>query len=239
MDETLFETTDGHAVTAVTAEEMRAVDRVAVEGVGLALGQMMENAGRNLAAHGRELRSTDGDVVVLAGDGGNGGGGMACARHLANRDVPVSVVLDRDPTDLSGAAAQQHAILAAMGVSVGVGHDAVPDDPGLVVDALVGYGLSGPLTGVAADLVTTTADADRTLSLDVPTGRNATSGDEPGVAVAPDRVLTLALPKTGLGGGYWNLWLADIAIPATVYDRLDIPYSGPFEEYWVKLVAAD
>jgi NAD(P)H-hydrate epimerase len=147
--------------------------------------------------------------------------------------------LDRDPTDLSGAAAQQHAILAAMGVSVGVGHDAVPDDPGLVVDALVGYGLSGPLGGVAADLVTTTADADRTLSLDVPTGRNATTGDEPGVAVAPDRVLTLALPKTGLGGGDWNLWLADIAIPATVYDRLDIPYSGPFEEYWVKLVAAD
>lgn len=239
MDETLFERTDGRAVAAVTAEEMRAVDRVAVEDVGLALQQMMENAGRNLAAHARELRSTDGDVVVLAGDGGNGGGGMACARHLANRDVPVSVVLDREPSELSGAAAQQHAILAAMGVPVGVGPDAVPDDPGLVVDALVGYGLSGPLAGAAADLVRAAADADRTLSLDVPTGRNATTGEEPGVAVVPDQVLTLALPKTGLAGGDWDLWLADIAIPATVYDRLDIPYSGPFESYWVKLIAGN
>jgi len=234
MDEILFETTDGRAVTTVTAEEMRAVDRVAVEDVGLALRQMMENAGRNLAAHARELR-TDDDVVVLAGDGGNGGGGMACARHLANRDVPVSVVLDRDPADLSGAAAQQHAILSAIGVSVGVGPDAL-DDPALVVDALVGYGLSGPLGGVAADLVTAIGDADRTLSLDVPTGRNATTGAEPGVAVASDRVLTLALPKTGLAGGDWDLWLADIAIPAAVYDRLDIPYTGPFDGYWAELV---
>lgn len=236
MNETLFRTTDGHAVTAVTAEEMRAVDRAAVEDVGLALRQMMENAGRNLAAHARKLRPADGDVVVLAGDGGNGGGGMACARHLANRNIPVSVVLDRDPASLSGAAAQQHAILATMGVSVDVGPDAVSADPGLVVDALVGYGLSGPLGGVAADLVTATADADRTLSLDVPTGRNARTGAEPGVAVAPDRVLTLALPKTGLADGDWDLWLADIAIPATVYDRLDIPYSGPFDGYWVELV---
>ena len=239
MDETLFRTSDGRAVTAVTAEEMRAVDRVAVEDVGLALKQMMENAGRNLAAHARELRSTDGDVFVLAGDGGNGGGGMACARHLANRDISVSVVLDREPADLSGAAAQQHAVLLAMGVPVGVGPDAVPGDPALVVDALVGYGLSGPLGGVAADLVPTTADADSVLSLDVPTGRDATTGAEPGAAVAPDRVLTLALPKTGLAGGDWDLWLADIAIPTTVYDRLAIPYSGPFGECWVELDATD
>jgi NAD(P)H-hydrate epimerase len=92
---------------------------------------------------------------------------------------------------------------------------------------------------VAADLAAATDGADSVLSLDVPTGRNATTGDEPGFAVAPDRVLTLALPKTGLTDGDWDLWLADVAIPATVYDRLDIPYSGPFEEYWVELVAAD
>jgi NAD(P)H-hydrate epimerase len=235
MDETLFWTSDGQAVPAVTAEEMGAVDRVAVEDVGLALKQMMENAGRNLAAQARELRTADEEVVVLAGNGGNGGGGMACARHLANRDIPVSVVLDRDPADLSGAAAQQHGILAAMDVPIGVGPVSVPDSSGLVIDALVGYGLSGPLGGVAADLVRKTADADHTLSLDIPTGRNATTGAESGVAVAPDRVLTLALPKTGLADGDWDLWLADIAIPATVYDRLDIPYTGPFDDYWVEL----
>lgn len=70
----------------------------------------------------------------------------------------------------------------------------------------------------------------------MPTGRNATTGVQPGVAVAPDRVLTLALPKTGLAGRDWNLWLADISIPATVYDRLDIPGAALFDDYWVKLV---
>jgi NAD(P)H-hydrate epimerase len=142
VDCNAFRTPADSGVPAVTAEEMRAVDRVAVEDVGLALRQMMENAGRNLAAHAREMRpSADATVTVLAGNGGNGGGGMACARHLANRDVPVSVVLDCDPAELDGAAAQQHAILAAMGVSVSVGPGAVSDDPALVVDALVGYGL--------------------------------------------------------------------------------------------------
>ena len=235
MERDAFETPGGVGVTAVTADEMRAVDRVAVEDVGLALGQMMENAGRTLAAQVRELGAgTASSVTVLAGNGGNGGGGMACARHLANRDVPVSVVLDRDPAELTGATAQQHAIVGAMDVPVGVGPGAV-DAPALVVDALVGYGLTGPLDGTAADLVRATGDAETTLSLDVPTGRNATTGTEPGVAVAPDRVLTLALPKTGLADGDWDLWLADIAIPATVYDRLDIPYASPFEKYWVEL----
>ncbi|MFC7074086.1 NAD(P)H-hydrate epimerase [Halovenus rubra] len=238
MNETLFETAGGQQVTAVTAEEMRAVDRVAVEDVGLTLRQMMENAGRNLAAHAREMQQGN-QVVVLAGDGGNGGGGLSCARHLANRDVPVSVVLDRTPAKLSGAAAQQYEILTAMDVPVGTGPDAVPTQPGLVVDALVGYGLSGALGGFAAELVTETAEADLIMSLDVPTGRNATTGAEPGVAVTSDRVLTLALPKTGLADGDWDLWLADIAIPATVYDRLDIPYENPFGEYWVELTQRD
>jgi hypothetical protein len=64
MDEDLFETADGRAVTAVTATEMRDVDRVAVEEFGIDLLQMMENAGRTLAAHVRAV--ADGPVVVLA-----------------------------------------------------------------------------------------------------------------------------------------------------------------------------
>ena len=108
-----FETADGRAVPAVTAATMREVDRVAVEEVGLPLLSMMENAGRALA---RVVRAERGGrrVVVLAGGGGNGGGGLACARHLANRDVPVEVVLDRDPAALAGATATQWRIVLAM-----------------------------------------------------------------------------------------------------------------------------
>jgi NAD(P)H-hydrate epimerase len=96
VDDTIFETGDGDAVTAVTAEEMRAVDRVAVEEFGVDLLQMMENAGRTLALAARERRASE-PVAVVAGDGGNGGGGLACARHLANHSIPVAVALDREP----------------------------------------------------------------------------------------------------------------------------------------------
>jgi NAD(P)H-hydrate epimerase len=232
--EHLFQAASEQPVPTVTAEQMRAVDRVAVEEVGLELLQMMENAGRNLAAAVRTRTDADEPVVVLAGSGGNGGGGLACARHVANHGQSVSVVLDRPAEQLSGAPATQYRVLDAMDVSVGVGPDDIPSE-GIVVDALVGYSLSGALRGKAADIVDAIDDR-RVVSLDVPTGRDATTGEEVGPAVDPETVVTLALPKTGLAGLDCALLLADIAIPKVVYDRLDISAGGLFDgEYLVEL----
>jgi NAD(P)H-hydrate epimerase len=80
------------AVPALTTEQMRAVDRAMVEDVHIELVQMMENVGRNLA----ELaitRFSPNSVTVLAGPGGNGGGGLVAARHLVNRGSRAQVVL--------------------------------------------------------------------------------------------------------------------------------------------------
>lgn len=242
MDASAFRTETGRPVTAVTAAEMREVDRVAVEEFGVSLLQMMENAGRNLARCVREAGTEP--VVVLAGNGGNGGGGLCAARHLANRDVEVSVVLDRPPERLDGAARTQHETLAAMGVPVEAGVDALGDALGdagaaTVVDALVGYGLDGPLHGTAGDLVDAVEPLEATVvSLDVPSGMVATTGERPGPSVDPDHVLTLALPKTGLAGLGCGLSLGDIAVPAGVYRSLDVPYSNPFDDgYWVELTS--
>jgi len=225
-----FRTTAGTSVTAVTADEMRDVDRVAVEEIGLTLPRMMEHAGRSLAAEALGMAdgrvADDGPVVVLAGAGGNGGGGLVCARHLANRDVPTTVVLDREPADLDGVPGEQLRILQAMGVAV---QTAEPSEASLVVDALLGYGLAGAPRGRAAELIEWTGNSDApVLSLDVPSGVDATTGERPGVAVDAERTLTLALPKTGLADTDSRLLLADLSIPTTVYDRLDIPYESPF-----------
>lgn len=235
-----FRTASGQAVPAVTAEEMAAVDRVAVEEVGLQLLQMMENAGRTLARHVRRVRE-DHEVVVVAGGGGNGGGGLACARHLINRDVPVHLLLDRPPGEFSGATATQQHILDEVDVPTLTDSEELdaPNGGRLVVDALVGYGLSGPLRPPAAEMLEgTTESADLTVSLDVPSGVDATTGERPGPAVSPDRTVTLALPKTGLDAVDGTLFLADIAIPTTVYDRLSIDYREPFgSRDWVELEA--
>ncbi|TKX37643.1 NAD(P)H-hydrate epimerase [Halorubrum sp. CGM5_25_10-8B] len=243
MDGSAFEDPDGRPVTAVTAAEMRAVDRAAVEAIGLDLRRMMEHAGRGLAEAVLDVRlsdGSDGHVAVLAGNGGNGGGGLACARHLANRDLPVRVVLDRDPAALDGVTAEQLRILEAMDVSIGSPDgdaevDAALD--GLVVDALIGYGLTGAPRGAAAELIEAAGDtAETVVSLDVPSGTDATTGETPGAAVEPDHTVTLALPKTGLAAIGGDLRLVDLSIPATVYDRLDIEYEDPFgDEFAVPL----
>lgn len=235
-----FQTATGIDVPAVSANEMRRVDRVAVEDVGLELLQMMENAGRGLAWHVRDLG--DDRAIVVAGDGGNGGGGLACARHLANRDVSVRVVLDRPPEELTGAAAHQHRIVGEMAVPVSTGVEALsqPGDgePTVVVDALIGYGLVGEVRdSKRAYIGQMNERPGPTVSLDVPSGVDATTGETHGVAVAPERTVTLALPKTGLTAVENTVVLADIGIPSTVYDQLDIEYTNPFGEAdWIELV---
>lgn len=233
-----FRTKSGTRVPAVTADEMRAVDRVAVEDVGLQLVQMMENAGRTLA--GRVLAVGDEPVLVAAGNGGNGGGGIACARHLANHDVDVAVVLDRPPEDLTGVTAQQYRILAEMGVPTSVGPAPIDDteEYGVAVDALIGYGLSGAVREPAATTIDRlNRSSTPTISLDVPSGIDATTGETLGIAVHPDTTVTLALPKTGLVDRSGSLVLADVSVPRTVYDRLDIAYENPFgRRAWVELV---
>ena len=80
------------AVPALTTEQMRAVDQAMVEDLHIELVQMMENAGRGLAELAITRFSPD-SVTVLAGPGGNGGGGLVAARHLANRGCQVQAVL--------------------------------------------------------------------------------------------------------------------------------------------------
>lgn len=229
MQET-FRTPGGTEVPAVTADEMREVDRVAVEETGPTLHSMMENAGRSLAETVVEYRGSREPVVVLAGGGGNGGGGLVAARHLANHGVPVEVVLDRPPGEYEGVTGQQLATVRATGVPVDAGTTTVPAS-GVAVDALVGYSLRGGPRGRVATLVEALDGRDDpVVSLDVPTGVDATTGERPGASVTADHTLTLALPKTGLDGLESSLSVADVGIPAVVYDRAGVAYASPFGE---------
>lgn len=199
------------------------VDRIMIEELGISLAQMMENAGRNLARLCLDLYRPS-RVDVLAGSGGNGGGGMVAARHLSNAGVSVRVMTTRPPRDLSGIPRQQMNTLAAMGLPTSSAE--YPKEPGeVIIDALVGYSLSGGLRGRAADLVRWTAEIERpVLALDVPSGLDV-DGDVPdGPVVAADVTMTLALPKVSLIGSalVGDLFLADISVPPSLYRRFDL-----------------
>ncbi len=229
MTATTFVTDAGIRVPAVTTEQMREIDRVAIEEVGPNLYQMMENAGRNLALTvlatiGATWASTP--VVVLAGSGGNGGGGICAARHLANRGAKVTVALT-DPMGLTPAPRQQLGVYRGAGGNVASVDELEGLEPGVVVDAVIGYSLGGAPRGAARAMIEWgAAQAVPVVSLDVPSGIDATSGEAPGAHLRASQTLTLALPKTGLDvAAAGAVSLADIGIPPEVYRRagIDIP----------------
>ena len=237
---TRFQTADGLEAPSVTAAQMREADRLAVEEFGLGILQMMENAGRSLSENVWEIQpGCHGPTVILAGGGGNGGGGLCCARHLHNREMEVHVVLDRDVTALGAAARSQLRTLQAacvMPLDPDAAEKAIREAP-VVVDALIGYGLRAAPTGRTAELIEWCSRyARRVLSLDIPSGRDATTGKAPGAAIRPERTLTLALPKIGLTGVDGELYLADIGIPPALYGRLGLHVGTLFGRgYWRRL----
>ncbi len=211
-------------VPAVTTEQMIEVDRVMIEDLGIDLVRMMENAGRNLAVLAIALY-TPTTVQVLAGSGGNGGGVLVAARHLWNRGVDVRVTTSSDRDRMTPVAARQAEILDRIGVE----STAQPIDADLVLDGLIGYSLSGAPHGRARELIEW-SNGRAVLSLDVPSGVNAETGDVPGEAVGASATMTLALPKKGIVGHECTgrLFLADISVPPLVYAAFGIDLVTPF-----------
>jgi NAD(P)H-hydrate epimerase len=242
MADKLFTTLDGRLIPHVDESQMREVDRIAVEDFKLGILQMMENAGRNLALHAIDMldNQTDKIITISAGSGGNGGGGICAARHLHNRGYQVNLLLTKPAEDYRGSAKAQLAIMLNARVS--------PVEPGkaaqaiseadLVVDALIGYSLKDAPRGFTKEIIDLINQADNpVLSLDIPSGIDATSGEAPGVFVTAKRTLTLALPKPGLANpASGRLFLADIGIPPQVYHPLGIEFEPFFgDNYWIEL----
>jgi NAD(P)H-hydrate epimerase len=226
-------------IPALTATQMTEIDRVMAEEFGVETMQLMEVAGRAVAAFARR-RFLAGDargkrIVLLCGSGGNGGDGMVAARYLFAWGGRPEVWLGRRPVPGKGIAAHQLAILERLGIPI---HEpttspALPATD-LVVDALLGFGLAGPPDGETASLIaaanTQTAPI---LAVDLPSGLDATSGIVAGPCIRADATLTLALPKTGLlvpaarevAG---ELSVADIGVPPVAYARIGVEVGAPF-----------
>jgi NAD(P)H-hydrate epimerase len=221
------------SVSWISVVQMRDVERAAIE-LGLTHTRIMENAGANLAwlastmlggeVYGRR-------ITVLAGPGGNGGGGLVAARRLIGWGADVAVRLATDPADLAVVPLEQLRLLEQMGASIGVGASGLRVTE-LFIDAILGYGQRGDPQGDGAALVAATAGST-VLSLDVPTGLELERAIVGEPAVRAAATLTEALPKEALRAEaarplVGDLYLADISIPPTVYDSVGITYQSPF-----------
>lgn len=220
---------------ALYGEDVRKIDHDAMADYGLPGLCLMENAAIGATVVAAEMLRVSGDsrapVVVFAGPGNNGGDALAVARGLSEYGCRVQTVLLGDPLRLKGDAKTNLDLLSQSGAAIATLQNTdLPEllnQAALAVDGLFGTGLARPLDGEAAALTAQLnelrklrASGDRslrTLSLDIPSGLNADSGEPMGVCVQADTTVTFAALKPGLlrcPDICGTLYLADIGCPA-------------------------
>ncbi|MBY0507336.1 MAG: NAD(P)H-hydrate dehydratase [Bryobacteraceae bacterium] len=168
----------------LTAAEMRLVD----ERTGIPGDILMENAAHRVVECMRQRfgRLSAHRVRVYVGKGNNGGDGLAIARLLAVVDqAQVDVVLAAEPLE------QQWRMLAATGAQLGF-----TGQPTLVVDALLGTGITGAARGRVAELIAEINSlAVPVVAVDLPSGMNSDAPDQVGAIVRADLTVTFTAPK--------------------------------------------
>jgi NAD(P)H-hydrate epimerase len=242
-------------IPVLTPDQMSRVDRIMADDFGVTVLQLMEVAGQGVAAWAREQflagNACGKRVLVLAGSGGNGGDGMVAARFLHGWGAHAVIWLSHEAATLQGAAAHQLRALRTLDLPI---HPPLEPDrpwPGalpdadLIVDALLGFGLSGPPSGPAARLIdAANAHPAPVLAVDLPSGLDARTGAPYDPCIRADATLTLALPKTGLLAAaarpvLGELAVADIGIPPEVYARVGIHVEPLFGEQSIVRVMLD
>lgn len=205
----------------VTAEQMRALEKVAIEDIGLPAFTLMETAGRGVADAVLELDPV-GHVAVVCGPGNNGGDGFVIARVLRQHDVDAVVYLAVARDAIKGDAAAHLAILEKSG---GVVRDATHLDDitgaDIVVDALFGTGLARPIEGRMAELVARINECARIVAVDVPSGLATDTGATLGTCVRATHTVTMAALKPALVGapGFaacGEVTVVDIGVPRAI-----------------------
>jgi NAD(P)H-hydrate epimerase len=224
-------------IPVLSTSQMVEVDRLMIEVFRIELVQMMENAGRSLAELAR--RELGGQVAgrsiaCLCGAGNNGGGGLVAARHLHNWGAEVVLVLAYETSRLKEVPAHQLNILTQVGVEAVLKPDLYKAD--LIIDALIGYGLSGnPRQPVAGLIEKANNSGCPILALDAPSGLDTTTGVPGNPCIKANATLTLALPKIGLMTSkvedyVGQLYLADISVPRELYQQMGIEVPNLFAD---------
>jgi len=230
------------ASLVLSRSAVRELDRLTVERYGIPSIVLMENAARSCAEAARAmlpttspvLASPPASVLVVCGTGNNGGDGLAIARHLHNDGREVRIVLTGEP--MTADARTNLVVVERMGLPLvrGAGGAVLDREldrrPALVIDALLGTGLTRPVEEPLRSLIegvnaARAAGGPRVLAIDLPSGLDVDTGHPLGVAIRADRTVTLAALKPGLltphaAAHVGMLTVGDIGVPRELIAEL-------------------
>ncbi len=218
----------------VSAKEMIMVDYLMINNYNISLLQMMENAGLNLARTLNKLYPKTNQVIILAGQGNNGGGGLNAARRLHNWGYNITVMLPVSQESLKESTLHQLKTLKQLKIPIKEIKELedLPDikqtDEYSIIDSLLGYSLKGqPRENYALLIKWANKTNIKIISLDLPSGISATTGEVFTPTIEADYTLTLALPKsvfqkTKVKEKIGKLLLADISVPYNLYEEMGL-----------------
>lgn len=213
-----------------TREIVREIDRLTISKYGVPGLILMENAGRATADVILDNFSYAGRVSIFAGSGNNGGDGFVIARHLISEGLDVDTYILSDPKKLGGDALTNFKALKDIGGKIIELKSNLRKykQADVIVDAIFGTGLDREVTGFYKKVIDfINSQGVPTVSVDLPSGLDANTGQPLGSAVLADITVTYALPKLGIsiypGVEYaGEIYVADITTPKFLED--DIPY---------------
>jgi NAD(P)H-hydrate epimerase len=210
----------------LTRDQVREVDRRAIEEYGMSGLVLMENAGRGVTDTMLAL-GVHGPVVICCGKGNNGGDGFVIARHLDNRGHAVRVMLFADPAELRGDAAANWHILKRAGIKFETFDTDVTAaqlkvhlvDADWIVDALLGTGAMGePQPPFAAAIEAINSAVKKALAVDLPSGLDCDTGAAASHTVVAEHTCTFVAAKPGFykpGAAHFTgrVHVIDIGVP--------------------------
>lgn len=228
----------------VTAAQMQALDRRTITEADIPGSVLMERAGEGVVAAMEQAHGplANKPVTILCGKGNNGGDGFVVARLLRRKRARSRVVLFTHSKELTGDARQMYRRFASLTGSASISTNPTAErlrsyleTADIVVDALLGTGLSSPLAGPYKEAIDLLNDMTNTtprpvVAVDLPSGIHADTGEILGAAVRATMTVTFGLPKIGLyvGAGIdhaGRISIVDIGIPPDYSRSVDSPLS--------------
>jgi NAD(P)H-hydrate epimerase len=203
----------------LTREQVREVDRRAIEEYGMSGLVLMENAGRGCVDRLCEL-GIHGPVVICCGRGNNAGDGFVIARHLDLRGYTPRVLLFSDPGELRGDAATNYAILAKCQVPISVLNTADDErlqtalaDADWIVDALLGTGARGePKAPLDRLIDLLNQQPARRMAVDLPSGLDCDTGQSARHTFRADHTCTFVAAKIGFASAAAREYLGQVHV---------------------------